>query len=56
MVSATSGTTVIGAYDSIDEIADVCEKYDVWLHTDACWGGGALLSNKYKHLMNGLHR
>lgn len=33
-VNATSGTTVLGAFDPINEIADICEKYGMWLHVD----------------------
>jgi len=33
-VSTTAGTTVLGAFDPIDDIADVCEKHGVWLHVD----------------------
>ena len=33
-VNATCGTTVLGAYDPVNAIADVCEKYDIWLHVD----------------------
>lgn len=33
-VVGTSGTTVIGAYDPIGPIADVCNKHDLWLHID----------------------
>lgn len=33
-VCATSGTTVLGAFDPINEIADICEKYGMWLHVD----------------------
>ncbi|XP_048773376.1 glutamate decarboxylase 1-like [Ostrea edulis] len=56
MVNATCGTTVLGAYDPVDKIADICQKYDVWLHVDGAWGGSALLSKKYKHLLHGVHR
>ena len=33
-VNATSGTTVLGAYDPLEPLALVCKKYDVWLHVD----------------------
>lgn len=33
-VNATAGTTVYGAFDPINEIADLCEKYNMWLHVD----------------------
>uniref|UniRef100_A0A668ABG3 Glutamate decarboxylase like 1 n=1 Tax=Myripristis murdjan TaxID=586833 RepID=A0A668ABG3_9TELE len=56
MVNATAGTTVLGAFDPIEEIADICEKYNLWLHVDACWGGAALLSKKHRHLLKGIHR
>lgn len=33
-VNATAGTTVYGAFDPIGDIADICEKYNMWLHVD----------------------
>ncbi|XP_020792898.1 acidic amino acid decarboxylase GADL1 [Boleophthalmus pectinirostris] len=56
MVNATAGSTVLGAFDPIEQIADICEKYDLWLHVDACWGGAVILSKKHKHLLQGIHR
>uniref|UniRef100_A0A8C7X667 Glutamate decarboxylase like 1 n=1 Tax=Oryzias sinensis TaxID=183150 RepID=A0A8C7X667_9TELE len=55
-VNATAGTTVFGAFDPVDEIADICERHSLWLHVDACWGGAALVSNQHKHLLKGIHR
>ena len=56
-VNATAGTTVLGAFDPIDAIADVCEKYDsIWFHVDGAYCGGAMFSAKYKHLLKGVDR
>lgn len=56
MVSATAGTTVLGAFDPLEAIAELCEKYGLWLHVDAAWGGGALMSQKYRKLLRGIER
>lgn len=56
MVSATAGTTVLGAFDPLEEIAELCAKYGLWMHVDAAWGGGALMSQKYRKLLRGIER
>ncbi|KAM6177381.1 acidic amino acid decarboxylase GADL1 [Erethizon dorsatum] len=56
LVCATSGTTVLGSFDPLDEIADVCERHGLWLHVDASWGGSALMSRRHRKLLHGIHR
>ncbi|ERL93380.1 cysteine sulfinic acid decarboxylase [Dendroctonus ponderosae] len=56
MVSSTAGTTVIGAFDPIEKLADICKKNNMWLHVDAAWGGGALISKKHRNLLKGIER
>jgi sulfinoalanine decarboxylase len=55
-VNSTAGTTVLGAFDPINEIADITEKYGIWLHVDGAYCGSVIFSEKYKHLVDGLER
>ena len=54
--AATCATTLHGAYDPIDEMADICKKYNLWLHADGSFGGSVILSDQHRHLMNGIER
>lgn len=54
MVSATAGTTVIGAFDPLRQISEVCKRHNMWFHVDAAWGGGALVSKRRRHLLDGI--
>jgi len=53
-INATAGTTVLGAFDPIDKIAKIAAQHNIWLHVDAALGGSVLLTQKYKHLMQGV--
>ncbi|XP_031334978.1 cysteine sulfinic acid decarboxylase-like isoform X2 [Photinus pyralis] len=53
-VVATLGTTVRGAFDPLYQISTVCNKYGLWLHVDAAWGGGLIFSQKHRAKLNGI--
>ncbi len=53
-VNATAGTTVLGTFDDIESISNVCKTYNLWLHVDGAYCGSVIFSNKYKHLVKGL--
>ncbi|XP_078033090.1 LOW QUALITY PROTEIN: cysteine sulfinic acid decarboxylase [Augochlora pura] len=56
LVSATAGTTVLGAFDPLIEIADICQQFNMWMHVDAAWGGGLIFSKKHSVLLRGIER
>ncbi|MFT5848335.1 pyridoxal phosphate-dependent decarboxylase family protein [Psychroserpens sp.] len=53
-VNATAGTTVMGAFDDIEDLSKVCKKHDVWLHLDGAYCGAVIFSDDYKHLVKGI--
>ena len=53
-IVATAGTTDAGAIDPLADIAALAAKEGIWVHVDAAWGGALLLSDKYRHYLNGL--
>ncbi|GAA4367706.1 aspartate aminotransferase family protein [Nocardioides caricicola] len=55
-VVATAGTTDFGAIDPLPEVAALCEGYGAWLHVDAAYGGGLLVSPTRRHLLHGVDR
>lgn len=43
-VAATAGTTVRGAFDPIEPLIVLRQRYRFWLHVDGAWGGATVLS------------
>nr|WP_279536561.1 aminotransferase class V-fold PLP-dependent enzyme [Cellulomonas shaoxiangyii] len=56
VVVATAGTTDRGCVDPLAAIADTCDAADVWLHVDAAYGCGLLVSRTRRHLLDGVER
>jgi aromatic-L-amino-acid/L-tryptophan decarboxylase len=55
-VVATTGTTLTGAVDPVDAIADVCEAHGVWLHIDGAYGLPAAAAPTAAPLFRGVER
>jgi L-2,4-diaminobutyrate decarboxylase len=55
-VVACACSTPVGAFDPLEDVADVCRRHGVWLHVDAAHGGAACLSPRFRHLVAGLDR
>ncbi|MNW35397.1 L-2,4-diaminobutyrate decarboxylase [compost metagenome] len=55
-VIATAGTTNTGSIDPLNEIADLCERHNIWLHVDGAYGASVLVSSKHNHLLEGISR
>ena len=55
-VVATAGTTVRGAFDPIDELADVAREHGLWLHVDGAFGGSLLLHPVLRRRLRGIER
>jgi aromatic-L-amino-acid decarboxylase len=50
-----AGTTNLGAADDLEALHEIAKEENCWLHVDAAYGGGMLLSNKYLHALKGIH-
>ncbi len=55
-VIGNAGTVNSGAFDDIDCLADLCRKENLWLHVDGAFGAWVKLTEKYRHLADGLER
>ncbi|WP_420116224.1 pyridoxal phosphate-dependent decarboxylase family protein, partial [Micromonospora sp.] len=55
-VVATAGTTDFGTIDPLDRIVEICTAAGVWLHVDAAYGCGLLVSPTRRHLLAGIER
>ena len=53
-VIGVAGTTETGSIDPLVDIAAICQEEDCHFHVDAAWGGATLMSNNYRHLLDGI--
>ncbi|EIW72342.1 hypothetical protein TREMEDRAFT_41668 [Tremella mesenterica DSM 1558] len=56
-VNATAGTTVLGSFDPLEAIADICEEFHLWMHVDGSWGGSVVFNSSIgQGRLDGIHR
>ncbi|MGN7250936.1 pyridoxal phosphate-dependent decarboxylase family protein [Arthrobacter sp. SAFR-014] len=53
-VVGTAGTTDFGAVDPLTDLAALAGAYGAWFHVDAAYGGGLMVSNRHRHLLDGI--
>lgn len=53
-ISATAGTTVLGAIDPIATVSEIAREHGIWLHVDGALGASLLLSKTYRELLDGV--
>lgn len=55
-VTATVGTTSTTSVDPVPVIAEICERYGLWLHVDGAYGGTAALAPEFRPVLHGCER
>jgi glutamate/tyrosine decarboxylase-like PLP-dependent enzyme len=55
-VVANAGTVNTGAFDDIRQLADICERENLWLHVDGAFGALAALSPRLRDRVEGMLR
>ncbi len=53
LIVGTCGTTVLGAFDPVEELVEIAREEGLWLHLDAALGGSLLLSDRARGLLAG---
>ncbi len=52
-VIPTIGTTSTSSVDPVDQIADICKKYGIWLHVDTAYAGSTAIIPEFRHHFTG---
>ncbi|PAU95341.1 pyridoxal-dependent decarboxylase [Aliifodinibius salipaludis] len=51
---SVAGTTNTGAVDDLNAVADICQRYDLWYHIDAAYGGPAAKVEGVSSMFSGI--
>lgn len=55
-VIPTIGTTSTSSVDPVDAVADLCERFGIWMHVDAAYAGPAAIVPEMRPLFSGWER
>jgi len=53
---ASAGSTSVGSFDPIDELGDIANKRNIWLHVDGAHGASLLVSDELRYKLKGVHK
>jgi glutamate/tyrosine decarboxylase-like PLP-dependent enzyme len=53
-IIALAGTTNTGSVDDLVLLRSIADREEAWLHADAAYGGGMLLSHQFPNVLQGL--
>ncbi|MDX1973159.1 MAG: pyridoxal-dependent decarboxylase [Candidatus Sumerlaeia bacterium] len=56
IINAVVGSTLHGAVDPLQEIAQIAQEFCAWLHVDAVYGGNLCYSPTHSGLLKGIER
>ncbi len=54
LIVGTVGTTDFGSIDPLEELSQLAREHNMWLHADAAYGSGVIMSQKYSDRVKGL--
>ena len=55
-IGGSFGTTSVCSFDDVDELGDIAQVEDMWMHVDGAYAGSALICPEYRCLMKGLEK
>ncbi|HAC65293.1 MAG TPA: diaminobutyrate decarboxylase [Cyanothece sp. UBA12306] len=53
---ASTGTTTMAAFDPIEQLADIAQEKNIWLHVDGCHGASLLVCDQLRHKLKGIEK
>lgn len=54
VIVANACSTSVGSHDDLKLMGEIAQKYNIWFHVDGAHGASAVLSEKYKSLLDGI--